>query len=176
MNVNATGSGIVVEDDDTNVGSARTVNFGDGLDVTYNAVGIATISASGGSLQSRTIVTGVTTAIERYGIGNTDITGFKSYGLMRVGLSTDAWIRIYTDSASRAADAHRSVGEDPAPGAGVIGEFRSVGFTTGSIFSPYTMGGNMDTPAGTTIYASIKNFSTHTQSITGYLTILQLEA
>jgi len=176
LNVNATGSGIVVEDDDFNVGSARTVNFGDGLDVTYNAVGIATISASGGSLQSRTIVTGVTTAIERYGIGNIDITGFKSYGLMRVGLSTDAWIRIYTDSASRAADAHRSVGEDPAPGAGVVGEFRSVGFATGSIFSPYTMGGNMDTPVGTTIYASIKNLSTHTQSITGYLTILQLEA
>ena len=176
LNVNATGSGIVVEDDDINVGSARTVNFGDGLDVTYNAVGIATISASGGSLQSRTIVTGVTTAIERYGIGNIDITGFKSYGLMRVGLSTDAWIRIYTDSASRAADAHRSVGEDPAPGAGVVGEFRSVGFATGSIFSPYTMGGNMDTPVGTTIYASIKNLSTHTQSITGYLTILQLEA
>ena len=176
LNVNAVGSGIIVEDDDTNIGSARTVNFGDGLDVTYNAVGIATISASGGSLQSRTVVTGVTTAIERYGIGNTDITGFKSYGLMRVGLSTDAWIRIYTDSASRAADAHRSVGEDPAPGAGVIGEFRSVGFTTGAIFSPYTMGGNMDNPVGTTIYASIKNLSTHTQSITGYLTILQLEA
>ena len=176
LNVNAVGSGIIVEDDDTNIGSARTVNFGDGLDVTYNAVGIATISASGGSLQSRTVVTGVTTAIERYGIGNTDITGFKSYGLMRVGLSTDAWIRIYTDSASRAADANRSVGEDPAPGAGVIGEFKSVGFTTGAIFSPYTMGGNMDNPVGTTIYASIKNLSTHTQSITGYLTILQLEA
>ena len=85
-------------------------------------------------------------------------------------------LSVYTDSASRAADAHRSVGEDPAPGAGVIGEFKSVGFTTGAIFSPYTMGGNMDNPVGTTIYASIKNLSTHTQSITGYLTILQLEA
>ena len=176
LNVNASGAGIVVEDDDVNIGTAKTVNFGDGLDVTYSSAGIASISASGGSLQSRTIVTGVTTAIERYGIGNTEITGFKSYGLMRVGLSTDAWIRIYTDSASRTADANRSVGEDPAPGAGVIGEFRSVGITTGAIFSPYTMGGNMDTPVGTTIYASVKNLSTHTQSITGYLTILQLEA
>ena len=61
LNVNAVGSGIVVEDNDVNIGSARTVNFGDGLDVTYN-VGIASISASGGSLQSRTTVTGVTTA------------------------------------------------------------------------------------------------------------------
>ena len=176
LNVNATGSGIVVEDDDLNVGSARTVNFGDGLDVTYNAVGIATISASGGSLQSRTVVTGVTTNIPRNGIGNTEITGFKSWALMKVGLSTDAWLRLYTDSASRAADVNRSVGEDPAPGSGVIGEFRSVGFTTGGMFSPFVMGGNMDEPAGTTIYASMKNLSTHAQHVTGYLTILQLEA
>ena len=176
LNVNASGSGIVVEDDDVNIGTAKTVNFGDGLDVTYSAAGIASISASGGSLQTRTVVSGVTTNIARYGIGNTEITGFKSYALMKVGLSTDAWLRLYTDSASRAADVGRSVGEDPAPGSGVIGEFRSVGIKTGGIFSPYTIGGNMDTPVGNTIYASITNFSTHSQHITGYLTILQLEA
>ena len=176
LNVNATGTGIVVEDNDVNIGSARTVNFGDGLDVTYSAAGIASVTASGGSLQSRTTVVGTTTAIARYGIGNTDITGFKSYGLMKVSLSANGWIRIYTDSASRAADLTRSVGEDPAPGSGVIGEFRSVGVETSGLFSPYTIGGNMDDPVGTTIYVSIKNLSTHTQSITGYLTILQLEA
>ena len=55
-----TGSGIVCEDDD-NVGSARTVNFGDGLDVTYSATGIATITVSGGSLQTREVVVGTTT-------------------------------------------------------------------------------------------------------------------
>ena len=176
LNVNATGTGIVVEDNDVNIGSARTVNFGDGLDVTYSAAGIASVTASGGSLQSRTTVVGTTTAIARYGIGNTDITGFKSYGLMKVSLSANGWIRIYTDSASRAADANRSVGEDPAPGSGVIGEFRSVGVETSGLFSPYTIGGNMDDPVGTTIYVSIKNLSTYTQSITGYLTILQLEA
>ncbi len=57
------------------LGSARTLNFGTGLDVTYSATGIATISASGGSLQSRTIVAGITTSIANNGIGNTDITG-----------------------------------------------------------------------------------------------------
>ena len=61
LNVNVTGSGIVCEDDDINVGSARTVNFGDGLDVTYSATGIATITASGGSLQTREVVVGTTT-------------------------------------------------------------------------------------------------------------------
>ena len=176
LNVNATGSGIVCEDDDINVGSARTVNFGDGLDVTYSATGIATITASGGSLQTREVVVGTTTAIPNNGIGNTDITGFKSYGLMKVGLSTAGWLRIYTDSASRAADINRGIGEDPAQGSGVIAEFVSTGINTTSIISPFVMGGNLDEPASTTIYVSIKNLTGYTNSISANLTILQLEA
>jgi len=176
LNVNATGSGIVVEDDAVNVGSARTVNFGTGLDVTYSASGIATISASGGSLQSRTVVSGITTAIVNNGIGNTDITGFKSYSLLKVGLSTAAWLRLYTDSTSRANDSSRSVGVDPLAGSGVIAEVVTTGISTTQIISPFVMGGNLDTPATTTIYAAITNLSGITSTISVDLTILQLEA
>ena len=176
LNVNATGSGVVVLDDNVNVGSARTLNFGTGLDVTYSATGIATITASGGSLKSRTVVTGVTTSIANNGIGNTNITGFKSYSLMKVGLSTAAWLRIYTDSTSRANDVNRSVGEDPTPGSGVIAEVVTTGISTTQIISPFVMGGNLDEPASTTIYAAITNLSGSTQAITANLTILQLEA
>jgi hypothetical protein len=175
LNVTASGTGIVVKDDNANVGSAVTVNFGTGLDVTFNA-GIATITASGGSLQSRTVVTGVTTSIANNGIGNTNITGFKSYALMKVGLSTAGWLRLYTDSASRAADVSRSQGVDPAPGSGVIAEVITTGISTTQIISPFVMGGNLDNPADTTIYASITNLSGSTQAITATLTILQLEA
>ena len=175
LNVTAAGTGIVIDDDNVNVGSAVTVNFGTGLDVTFSA-GIATITASGGSLQSRTTVSGVTTSIANLGIGNTNITGFKSYALMRVGLSTTGWLRLYTNSASRDADVSRSVGEDPAPGSGVIVEVVTTGISTTQIISPFVMGGNLDNPADTTIYASIKNLSGSTQSITANLTILQLEA
>ena len=175
LNVTASGTGIVVKDDNANVGSAVTVNFGTGLDVTFNA-GIATITASGGSLQSRTVVTGVTTSIANNGIGNTNITGFKSYALMKVGLSTTGWLRLYTDSASRDADASRSQGVDPAPGSGVIAEVITTGISTTQIISPFVMGGNLDNPADTTIYASITNLSGSTQAITANLTILQLEA
>lgn len=175
LNVTASGTGIVVEDDNANVGSAVTVNFGTGLDVTFNA-GIATITASGGSLQSRTVVTGVTTSIANNGIGNTNITGFKSYALMKVGLSTAGWLRLYTDSTSRDADVSRSVGEDPAPGSGVIAEVVTTGISTTQIISPFVMGGNLDNPADTTIYAAITNLSGSTQAITANLTILQLEA
>jgi hypothetical protein len=175
LNVTATGTGIVVEDDNANVGSAVTVNFGTGLDVTFSA-GIATITASGGSLQSRTTVSGATTSIANNGIGNINITGFKSYALMRVGLSTAGWLRLYVDSASRDADVSRSQGEDPAPGSGVIAEVVTTGISTTQIISPFVMGGNLDNPADTTIYASIKNLSGSTQAITTNLTILQLEA
>ena len=176
LNVNATGSGIVVLDDNVNVGSARTINFGTGLDVSYSTSGIATITASGGSLQSRTTVSGTTASLANNGIGNTNITGFKSYALMRVGLSTAGWLRIYTDSASRVADASRSIGIDPLPGSGVIAEVVTTGISTTQIISPFVMGGNLDDPADTTIYAAITNLSGSTQSITANLTILQLEA
>ena len=175
LNVTAAGSGVVIEDDQVNVGSATTIDFGTGIDVTFSA-GIATITASGGSLQSRTIVTGVTTSIANNGIGNTNITGFKSYALMKVGLSTAGWLRLYTDSVSRDNDISRSVGIDPAPGSGVIAEVVTTGISTTQIISPFVMGGNLDDPADTTIYASITNLSGSTQSITANLTILQLEA
>ena len=175
LNVTAAGTGIAIRDDNSNIGSATTVNFGTGLDVTFSS-GIATITASGGSLQSRTTVSGVTTSITNLGIGNTDITGFKSYALMKVGLSTTGWLRIYTDSTSRANDASRSVGEDPAPGSGVIAEVVTTGISTTQIISPFVMGGNLDNSPTTTIYASIKNLSGSTQTITANLTILQLEA
>ena len=175
LNVTASGTGIVVEDDNINVGTAVTVNFGTGLDVTFSS-GIATVSSSGGSLQSRITISGITTSIPNLGIGNTDITGFKSYSLMKVGLSTAGWIRLYTDSTSRANDVSRSVGEDPAPGSGVIAEVVTTGISTQQIITPFVMGGNMDTPVTDKIYIAITNLSGSTQTITANLTILQLEA
>ena len=175
LNVTASGSGIAVRDGATELGSAATVNFGTGLDVTVSG-GIATVTASGGSLQSRTTVTGVTTSIANNGIGNTNITGFKSYALMRVGLSTAGWLRLYTDSTSRANDVSRSVGEDPTPGSGVSAEVVTTGISTTQIISPFVMGGNLDNPADTTIYAAITNFSGITTNISVNLTLLQLEA
>ena len=174
LNVTASGTGIVVEDDEVNVGSAVTVDFGTGLDVAFSA-GVATVTSSGGSLQARTVVSGATTSIPSMGIGHTNIIGFKAYGLMKVGLSTAGWIRLYTDSTSRTNDSGRSVGEDPEVGSGVIAEVVTTGISTQQLISPFTVGGNMDEPVTTKIYASIKNLSDSTQSISANLTILQLE-
>jgi hypothetical protein len=176
LNVTAAGTGVNIQDDGVSVGAAATViNFASGLNVVASA-GIATVTGSGGGAQSRTIVSGVTTAIANLGIGNTDIIGQKSYALMKVGLSTAGWIRLYTDSTSRSNDVSRSVGEDPAPGSGVIAEVVTTGISTQQIITPFAMGGNMDEPVTNKIYVAIQNLSGSTQTITANLTILQLEA
>ncbi len=175
-NVTAAGTGVNIQDDGVGVGAAATViNFASGLNVVASA-GIATVTGSGGGAQSRNIVSGVTTSIPNLGIGNTDIIGQKSYALMKVGLSTTGWIRLYTDSTSRSNDVSRSVGEDPAPGSGVIAEVVTTGISTQQMITPFAMGGNMDEPVTNKIYVAIQNLSGSTQTITANLTILQLEA
>ena len=176
IGVIASGTGIEIKDSDSVVGSAGTVNFGDGLAVSPVSAGVVTVTASGGSLQSRTIVSASTTSIVDDAVGFTTAAGFKAYTLMKVGVSTAAWIRIYTDSTSRANDSSRSVGEDPSPGSGVIAEVVTTGISTQQVITPFAMGGNMDDPVSNVIYLAIKNLSGSTQTITANLTILQLEA
>ena len=136
----------------------------------------ATQFSGGGLMAERTTVSGATTAIGNNGIGNINITGFKSYSLMKVGLSTAGWFRLYTDSTSRTNDASRSVGIDPSPGSGVIAEVVTTGVSTSQMITPFVTGGNMDEPATTTMYASVKNLSGVTTEISVNLTLLQLEA
>jgi hypothetical protein len=173
-NIVASGTGIAIESNGFPVGSATTIDLGTGLSVEISG-GIATITASGGSGGSRVVVSGSTTSITDESIGNIDIIGYKSYALMHVGLSTAGWIRLYTDSTSRANDINRGLGNDPTPGSGVIAEVVTTGISTEQIVSPFTMGGNLMDPVDTTIYASIKNLSGSTQTITANLTVLPLE-
>ena len=123
----------------------------------------------------RGVVSGTTGSLAQNGIGNITITGHKSYLLMNVGLSTAGWFRLYTDSASRTADATRSVGEDPIAGSGVIAEVVTTGLSTSIKVSPFVPGGNMDSTPSTNMYVAIKNLSSTTQAITANLTILKLE-
>ena len=59
--------------------------------------------------------------------------------------------------------------------AGVIAEVVTTGLSTSQNMSPFVMGGNLNDPPDTTMYVSIQNLSGSSQSITAYLTILQLE-
>ena len=138
-------------------------------------VGTINIVDFGGGSTSRGVVSGTTGSLAPNAVGNISVTGHKSYFLMNVGLSTAGWFRLYTDSASRTADASRSVGEDPTAGSGVIAEVVTTGLSTSIKISPFVPGGNMDSTPSTTMYCAIKNLSSTTQAITANLTILRLE-
>ena len=138
-------------------------------------LGTINIVDFGGGSSSRGVVSGTSGSLAQNAVGNFNVTGHKSYLLMNVGLSTAGWFRLYTDSASRTADASRSVGEDPAAGSGVIAEVVTTGLSTSIKISPFVAGGNMDSTPSTTMYCAVKNLSSTTQAITANLTILKLE-
>tara|TARA_B100000965_G_scaffold187470_1_gene156442 strand:- start:2228 stop:5179 length:2952 start_codon:yes stop_codon:yes gene_type:complete len=139
--------------------------------------GVVTASSfSGETLKSRAYVHGTTGSLAVNATGGLSITGHKSYALLNVGVSTAAWVRLYTDSDSRGDDAGRSIGEDPSPGSGVIADIVTTGFSTSQVVSPGTIGFNNDASPSQTIYVSVKNMGIQTQPVTVNLQILQLES
>ena len=86
----------------------------------------AAASGGGASLSrtqqgvSKTVAAGATENIEFPGLG-------ISYLLYKVIVDEDCWVRIYSDTASRTADAGRTQGQDPAEGAGIVAEFIATG-------------------------------------------------
>jgi hypothetical protein len=136
----------------------------------------ATGGGGGGSLSSRSTVSGTTGVVGAASTTNLSITGFKSYGLLKIGTSAASWVRLYVDDASRTSDANRSYLEDPLPGSGLIAEVRSV--SSGSndfIMTPGIIGWNNDSTPGSTIYLSVTNNETGASSVTVDLTVVKLE-
>ena len=165
--VNIPTGSLVVEQEEIQVGSTFKVG----------QAGIVTATKfEGDTLKSRGYVHATTGSLAVNATGNLSITGHKSYALLNVGVSTAAWVRLYTDSAGRGADAGRSIGEDPSPGSGVIADIVTTGFSTSQVVSPGTIGFNNDTSPSQTIYVSVKNMGIQTQPVTVNLQILQLES
>ena len=133
----------------------------------------AATGTNSGLMTSRYEFTGTTAAINNNGIGNTEFSGYKSYALLKVGLSTAGWLRLYTDDASRSNDSTRSVGEDPTAGNGVIAEAAVSAGSTTLNFTPYALGGNAG--SATTVFAAITNQSGVTTTMNYSITLLQLE-
>ncbi len=132
--------------------------------------------ASGGTgLTSRTTASQTTASITDGSTDNISITGFKGYILYKVEVDGAAWVRIYTDEASRTADASRLEGTDPLPGAGVITEVITTGSQT-ILISPGAFGFNNEASPTTAIPLAVTNKTGSTTTITVTLTIVQLEA
>lgn len=131
--------------------------------------------ASGGTT-SRGTVSGSTGVIGAGTTADITITGYKSYHLLKVDLNYAAWVRLYTDSASRTLDATRPYTTDPDPGSGVIAEVRTTGAGSSTlIMSPAVVGWNNDGTPSTNIYATVTNNESSSYSISVTLTVIKIE-
>ena len=139
------------------------VYYGDGSNLT-------------GTVGSRSVVSATTGSVSVGATTNLDVSGFKSYGLLKVGISSAAWVRLYVDESSRTSDAARSYLVDPTPGSGLIAEVRTVtaGIST-FLMTPGVIGYNNDVSVGSTIYTSVTNNESTSATITVDLTVVKLE-
>jgi len=135
-----------------------------------------TISGGGGgTLAARAAVAATTASLANTATGNLTITGYKGYMLYKIQTSAAAWVRIYTDTTSRTADATRLEGADPTPGSGVVAEVITTGAQT-ILISPGALGFSNETVPDTNIQLAVTNKSGGTTTITVTLTAVQLEA
>ena len=132
-------------------------------------------TGSGAGLATRTTVSGNTGSLADDETGPINITGYKSYALLKIQTSAAAWVRLYVSEAARIADALRTEGVDPAPGSGVIAEVITTGAQT-ILISPGTIGFNNESPITSIIPVRVTNKSGSAADITVTLTAIQLEA
>ena len=172
------GASLTVQDEGSTLATAAdTLDFvGAGVTVT-GTLGTKTITISGGggggALQSRQTFNAATNSIADGAAGNITITAYKTYSLLKIQTSAAAWVTLYTDQASRTADANRSEATDPLPGSGVIAEVITTAAAT-QIITPATIGWNNESTPVASVYAKVVNKSGGAAAITVTITVVQL--
>ena len=158
-------------------GSTNEIIVGTGITINGNTGIISATSFSGGGITtSRVNVSAATGSIGSGATTNLSITAYKSYGLLKVGISSAAWVRLYVDAASRTSDASRSYLADPAAGSGLIAEVRTetAGIST-FLMTPGVIGWNNDVSVGSTVYAAVTNNESSAATITVTLSVVKME-
>tara|TARA_Y100000589_G_scaffold64934_1_gene56356 strand:+ start:521 stop:1525 length:1005 start_codon:yes stop_codon:yes gene_type:complete len=146
-----------------------TNNGVNGQVLTSNGAGNVTWSTPAGARTT----SNVTNAIANEAVANTSLVTPKTYALIKVQTSHAAWVTLYSDTASRTADASRGINVDPLPGSGVLSEV----ITTGAQTQLITPGVICFNSAGTgTTYAKVVNKSGSTANLTVTLTYVVLES
>jgi hypothetical protein len=158
----------------SNVGSLYFYYTDDDSSQWVSAAVAPSAAGSNVGLGSRTTISGNTTSLANSATGNLDVTGFKGYALYKIQTSHAAWVRIYTDTASRTADNSRTENTDPGTNSGVIAEVITTGANT-IVIAPAAIGFNNEATPGTGIPMAVTNKSGGTAVITVTLTVVQME-
>lgn len=109
----------------------------------------------------------VTPSLANDTTANGTITTLGSNGLfMTVNLSHASWVRFYTTSAARTADASRLQTDDPTPGSGCLLEVISTGPNQTFTVTPASPYFNNDTVKADVIYLAVTNLSGATNAVT----------
>ena len=137
---------------------------------------VSAVAAGGGTISStRTTLSGNTASLANSATGNIDLTGYRGYALYKITTSAASWVRVYTDSASRALDSTRTDSQDPGTNSGVIAEVITTGANT-IVLSPAAVGFNNENSPTANIALAVTNKSGNTSQITVSLTLVQIES
>ena len=152
-----------------------SISAGTGTAVSASTGSITIWSTAGSGLSSRATFSTSTSAISSGTTASVTISNaYKGYLLYKIAVTTSSWVRIYTDSASRTADASRTQGQDPSFSSGVIAEIITTGSQT-ILVSPGVIGFNNEVSPTSDIQLAITNNYSASTAITVTLTLVQLE-
>ena len=135
--VTASGTGIIVQHDGSNVGTAGTINFSTNLDVTPIHAGIVTVTASGGG-------GGVSLA---NGVDNRVVTATGAAAL-------NGEVNLTWDGTTLAVVSNQTVSGSVVVGAAVTINSDGINGTSGVGITAYTLKANNDLTVGGSIYGS----------------------
>ena len=136
-----------------------------------------TTVSGGGATLSRGTVSGATNSSHQNNSDQTlTLSLGKSYSLLKMVVSHQAWVRVYTSSAAATADSSRLITEDPLPGSGLIAEAITTTTNQTVNFTPALIGWNDESPVTANAYVVVRNRTGGTQAITVTLTKIELES
>ena len=133
-------------------------------------------ASGGGSGASRVSEAETTGSIADGASGSVEYATLgKSFALQKVTVDKQCWVRIYSDTASRTADASRTQGTDPSDGSGVIAEFISTQSGTQSFKITPSIMGWLDN-SETEVPVAIQNNSGSAGTVQVTIDVLKLES
>ena len=172
---NISTSGSATHTGNINVGNVNATGNVSGTFILGNGAFLTGVVTGGGAgAGNRANITATVGPLSNAVSINSNLTGYKGYALYKITTSAASWVRVYTSTTARTADATRDQDTDPQPGAGVIAEIITTGANT-VIVSPAALGFNDDNPVSNTVPIAITNLSGGVATITVTLTMLQLE-